>query len=449
MSRSLLARDRSADDPPGPDELPGVGSTVGFVRDPFAFMTRMAREYGPVVSYDVGGRTFYQLNDPVDIEDVLVQRNELFVKGELFQTMLNRVVGKGLLTSEGEFWRRQRHLVQPTFTPDRLAAYGEVMTDATAATMAEWSDGERRDVHADMSELTLSIVASALFGVDMRDRTSVVGDALDVVMARSEGVLLDVLPEWTPTPGNRRYDRAVAALDAVVDDIVAARRRNPGDDLVSALLTAEDETGRGMDLEQLRDEVKTLLLAGHETTALSLSFTLFVLAQRPDVERRLLDELETVLDGRTPTVADLDDLEYTEKVVTESMRLYPPVYGMLREPTEPVAFGGYTVPEGGTISVNQWVVHRDPQWYDDPMAFRPERWTPGMRDDLPRFAYFPFSGGPRRCIGDRFAMQEAQLVLASLYQNYHFELVSPPSMELAAAITTRPTKPIEAVVHER
>ncbi|MFC6725337.1 cytochrome P450, partial [Halobium palmae] len=222
-----------------------------------------------------------------------------------------------------------------------------------------------------------------------------------------------------------------------------------GDDLVSALLAAEDERGKGMDHEQLRDEVKTLLLAGHETTALALTFAVFSLAQRPEVERRLVEELETVLGGRTPTVDDLDDLSYTERVATETMRLYPPVYGMLREPTEEVDIGGYAVPEGTTISINQWVVHRDPRWYDDPMAFRPERWTPEMREELPRFAYFPFSGGPRRCIGDRFAVQEAKLVLATLYQRYHFELVSSPSLSLAAAITARPKEPVEAAVHER
>ncbi|MFC6725913.1 cytochrome P450, partial [Halobium palmae] len=214
MSLSPLRRDRTDDEPPGPPELPGLGSTVAFLRDPLAFTTRCAREYGPVTSYTVGGRTFYQIDDPADIEDVLVRRNELFAKGELFQEMLNRVVGDGLLTSEGAFWRRQRHLVQPTFTPERLAAYGEVMTGAAEATAARWSDGETRDVHADMSELTLKIVASALFGVEIEDQTDVVGDALDVVMARSEGVMLDLLPEWSPTPGNRRYNRAVAALDA-------------------------------------------------------------------------------------------------------------------------------------------------------------------------------------------------------------------------------------------
>lgn len=219
--------------------------------------------------------------------------------------------------------------------------------------------------------------------------------------------------------------------------------------MLAALLSAEAEEGEGMDDELVRDEVRTLLLAGHETTALALTFTLFCLVQNSAVEERLVTELDDVLGGQRATMADAPALEYTEQVVDESMRLYPPVHGILREANEDVELGGYTVPEGATVSPNQWMVHRDPCWYDDPMAFAPGRWTEDLKAELPRFAYFPFSGGPRRCVGDRFAELEAKLVLATLYQEYHFELVSEPQLSLSPSITTRPTEPVLMRVHER
>ncbi|WP_254542966.1 cytochrome P450 [Halomarina pelagica] len=442
--------------PPGPDGLPILGNTVAYARDPFGFTTRAAEEHGDVVYIETAGRPFYQLTHPDDIEYVLVHNNGNYVKGALFQRLLGPVTGRGLLNSEGETWRRQRHLVQPAFHPDRIARYAGTMTDYAERMLDSWGDGERRDVHEDMMGLTLEIVADALFGVDIRDEAPSVGRALDVVMEHSEDVYDLYVPDRVPTPSRWRYRRAVETLDEVVYDIIDERRSAGGDDVISMLAAAIDERGRGMSDEQLRDEVMTLLLAGHETTALALSFTWYLLAQYPSVEGRLVDELDRVLaDGggigraRVPTLADLDDLGYAERVIRESMRLYPPVHGIVREPVEDDEIGGYRVPAGVTVSMPQWAVHRDPRWYDDPMAFRPERWTPDFEASLPSYAYFPFGGGPRRCVGDRFALLEARLVLATVARRYHLELPPSTDLDLLASITTRPKDGVEMVVHER
>ncbi|MFB6220669.1 MAG: cytochrome P450 [Halolamina sp.] len=446
--------------PPGPDGWPVVGSFPAYASDAFAFKTRLAREYGPLAFYTSLGREFYQPNDPDLVEEVLVHRNEQFSKGELFHSILDPVTGDGLLTAEGEQWRRQRHMVNPAFHPDRIAEYSEVMVAETAAAMDDWADGETVDVHGEMMSLTLDIVAKTLFGTDIGDRAAIVGDSMDTVMERVESPVSSLLPAAAPTPGNREFTHAVDAIDAVADEIIRERRAGEGgvetgpageasDDVLSALLAARDESGETMDAALVRDEVRTLLLAGHETTALALTFTLFCLAQTPPAEERLVAELDDVLGDDRPTMADAPRLGYTEQVVEESMRLYPPVHGILRQAKADVELGGYTVPEGATVSLNQWTLHRDPRFYDDPMAFRPERWSDEMRESLPRFAYFPFGGGPRRCVGDRFAKLEAKLVLATLYRDYHFELVSEPKLSLAPSITTRPTEPVEMRIHER
>ncbi|WP_277555515.1 cytochrome P450 [Halobaculum limi] len=444
---------------PGPDGLPVLGSYLESTRDFFTFRDRVAREHGGVARYRVLGQDVFLLTDPDAIQQVLVTENEKFVKGELFQQQLRPILGNGLLNSEGEFWRRQRHLIQPVFTPRRIADYAEMMVDRTSATADGWADGEVRDVHRDMMGLTLDIVARALMGVDIRDRTPAIGAALDTVMeASAGGTLLDLLPQRLPTPSRQRMSEAIASLDRIVDELVDEKRQalragdiEPDADVVSALLTAEDDDGDRMAAEQVRDEVKTLLLAGHETTALALTFTLHLLAHNPEVEETLLAELEAELGDDDAGFDTVRDLEYLDKVVTESMRLLPPVHGILREPTEDVTIGGYRVPEGTPLSISQWTVHRDPAHYDDPLTFRPERWTDEFEADLHPLAYFPFSSGPRRCVGDRFALLEAKLVLATLLRRYSFEAVDPVDLEshLEASITTRPTVPVQMRLHER
>jgi cytochrome P450 len=447
---AMASENAPATRPPGPDGLPFLGNLHQFTRDRLGFVERNAREYGDVVYVEFAGEPIYQLFDPDAVRHVLVDNNQNYVKGEFFQRQLG-FLGDGLLTSEGERWRRQRHMVEPAFHPDRIAGYADTMVEYTERAVEGWADGEVRNVHQDMMGLTLEIVGKALFDVDVREDARGVGDAMSAVMhhfQRSTARPIDI-PDWVPTPANVRYRRALAHLDDVVADIVAQRRRAGVDagDVVSMLLSARDEAGGGMADETIRDQVLTLLLAGHETTAQALTFTFHLLARNPEVERRLLDELDAVLDGESPTMADLPDLEYTEQVVTEAMRLYPPVHALVREPVADDEIAGYRIPAGATVGMYQWVTHRDPRHYEDPTAFVPERWAD--ESDRHPFAYFPFGGGPRRCIGDRFAMLEARLLVATIVQRAHLQLVSDPELSLSPAITLRPADAVEMRVNRR
>ncbi|RQG96472.1 cytochrome P450 [Natrarchaeobius chitinivorans] len=439
--------------PPGPDGLPILGNQLAFLRDPYGFMTRTAHEYGDVAYWEDPGGPVYQINHPDHIEQVLVSRNERYVKGEGFQNVLRPITGNGILNSEGAVWRRNRHLIQPAFHPDRIREYATMMTEFTGDALESWEEGQTRHVHEDMMEVTLKIVARALFGADVDDHVDTVGSALEEFMVATESLAHFVLPPSVPTPARLRIRRARERLDDVVYGLIEERRENPTEnDVISKLLegeTAGEGDARPMSVEQIRDEVVTLLLAGHETTALSLTLTFWALATNPAVEEKLVAELEDVLDGRPPTMDDLSDLSYTERVVKESMRLYPPVPGVVREPVKPDVIGGYEVRPGSTVRMHQWVVHRDPRWYDDPLAFHPERWTDEMEEGLPKLAYFPFAAGPRRCIGDRFAMLEARLILAMVYQRYHLELVPGTDLDLRATITARPKHEIPMTVYER
>lgn len=435
--------------PPGPPGLPFVGNTVRYVRrDPFEFLPRVTRQYGPVVRWRLLGTTFYQVNTPDAIEHVLVENNQNYAKGDVFQRAL-AVTGDGLLNAEGDHWRRQRHLIQPAFDPNNVVDYAPTVTALTEQMLDSWADGERVSVYDEMRSLTLDVVSRSLLGVDIRRDIDTIGEALDEIMARSESFLAAYLPPWTPIPVNRRFERAVASLDELVYDIISNRRSGLDDDIVSTLRTARDEKGREMSLEQLRDEVMTLLLAGHETTSLALTYSLLSIATHPDVEEKLLAEFGDVVDERTPTAEDTRHLPYTSRVFREALRMYPPVYAIVREAIAPDELSGYHVPAGTTVVMYQWLVHRDPRFYENPMAFRPERWTDDFEKQLPRFAYFPFGGGPRRCVGSHFAQLEALLVLVTLLQRYHLELVSSPSPPLTAALTMRPKTPVEAVVHTR
>ncbi|MDS0297672.1 cytochrome P450 [Halogeometricum sp. S1BR25-6] len=436
--------------PPGPSGLPVVGSMVQANLGGLEFRERMAEEYGDVVHWKSPDGHVYQLNHPEDIERVLVHNNANYVKGEQFQRVLGPLLGNGLLNSEGEEWRRNRHLVQPSFHPDRIEVYAEMMTDLTEEAIAGWADGQTRAIHDDMMELTLRIVARALFGVDIGRYVDDIEGAINDFLPATTSLPNLLLPDEVPLPSRRKMARARETLDDVVDDIIRRKRRDPGEhDVVSMLLDARDDDGNPLSEEQIRDEAITLITAGHETTAVSLTYTAYLLAQHPEVEAKLVAELDAVLGGDAPTMADLSDLTYTEKVVKESMRLFPPVPGISREARAADEVGGYAIPAGARVFMNQWVVHRDARWYDDPLAFDPGRWTREFERSLPNLAYFPFAAGPRRCIGDRFAMLEARLILATIYRKYHLELVSDRNLEVVPTITSRPKEEVSMVVRER
>jgi len=421
------------------------------MRDPIGFLTRTVREYGDVVRLKLGNLSTYLLMKPEDIEYVLRTHADNFMKDELTR-WLTPLVGQGLLTSEGEFWRRQRRLAQPAFQRQQIERYAAVMVEHTERMLKTWADGQIRDLHEDLMGLTLSIVAKTLFNVELAGEARIVGESLAIVMNYFMSPMRWFgIREKLPIPSTRRYLRAIQQIDDIIYGIIRQRRESGEDpgDLLSRLLAARDEDGKGMTDRQLRDESVTLFLAGHETTALVLFYTFYLLAQNPEAERRLITELHQVLDGRSPAASDVPSLRYTEWVVRESMRLYPPAWGIAREALDDCEIGGYKVPKGTQVFLTQWLVHRDGRWFDDPEAFQPERWQNDLIKRLPRCAYFPFGDGPRICIGNHFAMMEAVLVLATIAQRFRLSLQPGQTLELLPSITLRPRKPLGIRIHAR
>jgi cytochrome P450 len=417
-----------------------VGNLPEMRSQPLDFMVECARSYGDRVHIRVVNIDAYLFSHPDDIEHVLVTANRSFIKARLLRDA-GEVLGRGLLTSEGDLWLRQRRLMQPAFHRDRIGGYGETMVAHTERMLDGWRDGATIDVHDEMMRLTLAIVAHTLFGADVSEKEEDVAHALEIALQRFiERMSLMRFLDRLPLPRNRRFKRALGKLDSIIYGIIEERRRNGSgaDDLLSLLLEAQDEDGSGMTDTQLRDEAITLFLAGHETTAIALSWTWYLLAQNPDVEARLVAELEEVLGGRPPGVDDIPRLVYTDMVVRESMRLYPPAWRVGREAVERCTVGGYEIPAGAQVIMSQWIVHRDPRFYEEPEAFRPERWEGDLTKRLPRYAYFPFGGGARRCIGDSFAMMEAVLLLATIARRFHLELAPDVRIGLWPSITLRP-----------
>ena len=408
--------------------------------NPLGLLEGWAREYGDIFRWRTLHFFVVFVNHPDLVEKVLVSESRNYMKGRGLQA--NReLFGNGLLTSEGDSWLRQRRLMQPAFHRERIAAYADTMIEQGRRLAESWRGGETRDVHADLMRATLEIAATTLFGTSVSDSDAAqISGALNTLMSlNSSPRRLFPLLRALPTRANRSYTRAVRQLDKVVYALIARRRAELGEndtDLLSMLLTARDEDGSRMTDLQLRDESVTLLLAGHETTALALSWTLYLLAQNPDVADQLAAEMDAVLAGRAPTLDDVPRLVFTAKILKESMRLYPPAWGVVRMCPAACSLGGYRIPKRASVILSQWVMHRDPRYFPEPTRFHPARWTDSFERDLPRFAYFPFGGGPRLCIGAAFATMEATLVLAILAQRFRFyvdptcEVVPQPSITL-------------------
>jgi len=419
--------------------------------DPLKYFTGLMREYGDLVSLRVLNFRILLLNHPEHIEDVLVNHPRKFIKGRVLLAN-KRVFGRGLLTSEGDFWLRQRRLAQPAFHRARIAGYASTMVEYTERLLHDWQDGDERDIHAEMMRLTLQIVGKTLFDADVERDAQDIGKSMELLLELSANFRRTILiPQWLPTPTNLRLERAILQIEKVLYRIIAEKRASGRDsgDLLSMLLAAQDEDGSRMTDQQLRDEAITLFLAGHETTANTLSWTWWLLAQNPAVEAKLHAELRTVLAGRAPSLDDLPKLVYTNHVITESMRLYPPAWGTARTAIEDHEIAGYAVPKGSGVSFAQWTVHRDARWYDAPGEFRPERWEGDLLKRIPRFAYFPFGGGPRQCIGNTFALMETALTLATIAQQYRFRLVAGHPVVPLASITLRPRYGIRVVMESR
>ncbi|HMD42594.1 MAG TPA: cytochrome P450 [Candidatus Acidoferrum sp.] len=438
--------------PPGPEQGFFDGLRSPMRRDPLTFMTRVAREYGDIVCLRFFHIRTFLITNPDLIEDVLITNAKKFIKGRVLRA--NRhIFGDGLLTSEGDFWLRQRRMMQPAFHRARIANYASTMTACATRLMGSWKPGEPMDLHEEMMRLTLQVVGKTLFSADVERDAPQVGETLEVLLEfTSDFRRLVMTPKWLPTRLNREANRAVRQLTQIIDRIIQQRRESKEDagDLLSMLLRAQDEDGSRMTTQQLRDEALTLFLAGHETTASTLSWTWWLLAQNPDVEEKLHAELDAVLNGRSPTLDHLPKLTYASCILSESMRVYPPAWAIARLAVEDHELGGYPVPKGTGIAAVPWVVHRDPRWYENPERFIPERWENGeLLRKNPRFAYFPFSYGPRQCIGNTFALMEANLVLATIAQRFRFRLVPGHTVVPLASITLRPRHGLHVVAEER
>lgn len=426
--------------PPGPRSRPIIGLFPEFRKDPPGLLWKLAREYGDLVYFKLGPQHMYLVNRPEWIQDILVTGAHRFRKSRILQRA-KMLLGEGLLTSEGADHLRQRRLVQPAFHRQRLAGYAEAMVECAQRTSARWQEGATIDVATEMTRLTLAIVGRALFSAEVEDAADDVGQAMSNILGMFDLMLVPYSQylQHLPLSSTRRYERAKAVLDSTIYRIIRARRAEGIDrgDLLSMLLLAQDEQGDGgaMTDQQVRDESLTLFLAGHETTANALTWAWYLLAKHPEAEARLQAELQDVLCDRSPSVEDLPQLRYTEMVFSEALRLYPPAWAIGRLCTEAHPLGGYTIPEGSVCLLSPFAVQRDDRWFDDPLAFRPERWAEN-RESRPKFAFFPFGGGARVCIGERFAWMEGILVLATLARQWRVEIEGETTYR--AVITLRP-----------
>ncbi len=447
---SRIARTIAVDDPV-------TGHARSLQRDALGFLRRLQAEGGDVARFRFGTVVGHLLSHPDQVKHVLVDHHERYNKQTRGFEKLRLVMGNGLVTSEGSFWLRQRRIAQPAFHKKRLEQFATVMVRAAEELAVEWERAAERDLEidiaTDMMQLTLRIVAETLLGKGLSIDPNVVDGALSHLVddANQRIASLFDMPLNVPTPRNLAFRRSVDTLDRIVYDVIEARRREgPSDDLVSMLLEAVDEeTGERMTDAQLRDEVMTFFLAGHETTAVALSWTFYLLGRSPEHTRTLHDELDEILDGRAPTFADTSKLVFTSMTINEAMRLYPPAWIISRCAEQDDVIDGYFIPKGTFVFVSPWVTHRHPHLWEMPDAYDPRRFAPAREESRPRFAFFPFGGGPRLCIGRGFALAEAQLVLATLAQRFRIELLAPRDVAPDPLITLRPKPGVRAKVRRR
>lgn len=420
---------------------PLVGAVSAFRRDGPNYLLEQARRYGDVVYFRLGPQDVYLLNCPEHIKDVLITQQSKFIKSRILQRS-KFLLGEGLLTSEGALHLRQRRLVQPAFHRERLAGYGQTMIACAARARERWRDGQTLDIAEQMTHLTLAIVAKTLFSADIEEEAPQIGQALTAVLQLFNVLVMPFsdLIRKLPLPMNRRFERAQKRLDATIYRIIQERRASGEDrgDLLSMLLLAQDEEGTGgMSDKQVHDEALTLFLAGHETTANALTWTWYLLSQNPEAEARLRAELDDTLQGRLPTVDDLPRLSYTSMVFSEALRLYPPAWVVGRMAAVNCKVAGFEIPAGTLLMMSPYVTQRDPRFFAEPERFRPERWTPEEQEKRPKFAYYPFGGGTRVCIGERFAWMEGVLLLAAIAQQWRLRLVPGHPVAHHALMTLR------------
>lgn len=420
-----------------------AGNLGNFGRDPLGFLGRCAAEYGHVVRLRFFNRSVCLVNDPAVIEHVLATGARKFRKTLGYRTpFMRRLFGNGLLTSEGEHWTKQRRLAQPAFHRDRINTYARQVVEFAEKMVSGWRSGKSMELHAEVLKLTTLVVVKSLFNSEVPREIDNLSESSAVVMKRFSS-LMSPSRMWMnllPSRSSREFGQVMKRLDDFILRLVRERRASGEDkgDLLSMLLLARDEDGSGMSDQELRDELVTLMVAGLDTTALALSWAIHLLARHPEVQKKLETELREVLGTRCPTVDELKRLPFAEAVIKESLRLYPPAWIVGREALEDFEAGGVLIPKGTSVIMSQWLVHRDARWFPDADAFRPERWLDGSTAGIPKFAYFPFGGGPRICIGGAFAMMEATLALAVIKQRFAFEDIPEKVVRLWPAITLQP-----------
>lgn len=443
---------------PGPSDTELLNSLFAAQRDPLGFLMDLMLKYGDIVRVRIGPQVSYILNHPDYIRDVLVNKDKKYQKVTQEREALSALVGEGLLSSEGDLWKQHRRIMQPLFSGQHFDHYAGIITNLTADYLEHWkphaASGASVEFNAEMSRLTLSVVAKCLLDIDIgkasQELLSAIVIGLDHVNESVETIL--PIPVWIPTPSNLRFQRAKGLLDKIVGDMIRERRKPgaAGEGLLSILVKASDEqTGKGMSDQHVRDQVMTIFLAGHETTAQTLTWTIYLLSKHPDVMRRLRAEVHEVLGERTPTLKDLPKLEYTHQVIQEAMRLFPPVWMLEREAVKDDAFDGYPIPAGSVVTMSQYVMHRHPKYWENPEGFDPDRFSPERSAGLSHGIYFPFGAGPRVCIGNTFAMMEAQLVLPMIVRRYRIDLVPGQALALKPSITLRPRYGLHVTLHDQ
>jgi cytochrome P450 len=428
-----------------------LGTGHRFWRDPLRFLEEGAAQYGDAVRHRFGPRQVFIFRHPEQVRAVLVTRQRDFIKGGA-SPWFKAVAGLGLFTSEGELHRRQRRLAHPSFQPARINRYASVMSEYAMRHRERWADGQVLDINEEMRELAMEIVSKAIFDTDVEAEAHEIGTALTTIMRlfpRYAAAARYTL--WLPSAKKSRLKQAKSRLDATIYRIIEERRRRGanGADFLSTLMNARDESGNGISDTQLRDELVTLFIAGHETAANALTWTWYLLATHPEVERKLHDEIDSVLSGRPPDAEAVPHLPYTEQVFSEALRLYPPLWVFGRRAIRDTEIGGYAVPEKTVVLVSPYLTHRDPRFFEHPLAFRPERWTPEMKASLPKFAYFPFSGGARQCLGDSFGWLEASLTISTVAQKWRMRLVEGHPVEPHPLATLRPRYGVKVVLERR
>ncbi|MEO8394310.1 MAG: cytochrome P450 [Chloroflexota bacterium] len=441
-----------AKNPPGPTGVPLFGNLFQIRKGFFSLVNQSLAQYGDIVHLSVGKSQIYIVNHPDYIHEVLVSQANRFHKTHLLQQVAGSFIGKGLIVVDGDFHRRQRKLMQPAFHTKRIEAYAQIMTQHTQKMLDQWQDGETRDLETEMVQLTAGIVAKTLFDADVADVALRVGASMTSLQSYAIKRFASPVrtPNWLPTQQNKAKQAAVKELDEILYGIINEHMNSSEDkgDLLSMLLQAKDEDGNPMPVTQVRDEALTLFLAGHETTSNALTWTWYLLSQHPEVEAKLVEEVVSVLGNRAPTLQDLAHLEYTEMVLKEAMRLYPPVWILSREPTEDVMLGDYLIKKSSTVYVSAYITQRDPRFFEEPEKFKPERFAEGAAS-IPDYAYFPFGGGPRICIGNSFAQMASKIIVATIVQHYHMSLEPNQKVAPQRLATLRPKFGLKMQLQQR